>query len=678
MKKRLLFNLLILTIVLLSCVKKETVNNAVPTDPTSKTIKDLTIPTSFDFKTTKDVSLGILVTNSYENLPGVPVSVYLDNPGVPEARNTNARLYGTFVSQSDGRIDETLNLPTLQDSLYLTTQYIGIESESGFSISGTSASYTYGTGNTVKSSYLPAQSTSSLKAALTYTFLSSFDTKGVPGNLALVNDAISGSFLSSLNTTLPESKNLTVAHPGYFTEGSAGNIVLKEDANLWITFVGEGAGNKNSLGYYIYDPLKAPKSITEIDKLNIIFPNLSLKGSGGGLVSGNKVNLGKFTKGQAIGWFLVGSGWNGTTVSGSTLFFSDPALNPENDPAKRQHTILITNSEKSHIVLGFEDTDRESAKTDNDFNDAIFQITANPTKAIQIDNISEEDNGEDSDKDGVIDSQDESPQNANESSSNYYPGKAQYTSLLVEDLWPSLGDFDFNDLVVDCNFRTVLNSKSKVVGLYIKYKVRAIGASFKNGFGIQLPVSPSVISSVTSKDSQGVVTSLSTEAGNDKAVVIAFYNAFTLLPSTGGQGVNVIKGNGWSEPKEVELHIVFASPQTVASLGNAPYNPFVFIDGDRTKEIHLAGAQPTTKANTALFGTGNDDTNPAKGKYYKSTNNLVWMMEVPSSFQYAIEKNDLSKAYLKFAGWAESGGSLNKDWYMDKPGYRTSSLIYSK
>lgn len=678
MKKFLIFAYVLITISLLSCVKNVTDNNEVPNDPSSKTTKNLTIPASFDFKTTKEVSLGILVKNASTSLSGVPVSVYLDNPGVPENRNVNARLVGTYVSQSDGRIDEKLNLPTLQDSLYLTTQYIGLESESGFQISGSSASYTFGTGTTVKSSYLSDQSFFSLKAAPTYAFLSSFDTKGLPSNIAPINDAILGDFLNSLNTTLPEGKNLSVSHPEYFTGGSAGNIILKEDANLWITFIGEGAGNKNSLGFYTYDPSKPPRNISDIEKLNIVFPNLSMVGSGGGLASGNKVNLGKFSLGQAIGWFLVANGWNGTTVSGSTIFFSDPTLNHENDPAKRQHAVLLTNSEKSHIVIGFEDTDRESAKIDNDFNDAIFQITANPAKAIQGENISMEENWADSDKDGVIDSQDENPKDANESSSNYYPGKGQYTTLLVEDLWPSLGDFDFNDLVVDCNFRSVLNAQSKVVGMYIKYKVRAIGASYKNGFGIQLPISPTAISSVTSKDNTGSVTNIGLEPGNDKAVVIAFYNAFTLLPSTGGSGVNVIKGNGWSEPNEVELHIVFASPQTEATLGTAPYNPFVFVDGDRTKEIHLAGKQPTTRANPAFFGTGDDNTNPSSGKYYKSKNNLVWMMEVPSSFQYSIETNDITKAYLKFGAWAESGGSLSVDWYMDKTGYRNSSFIYTK
>jgi LruC domain-containing protein len=54
------------------------------------------------------------------------------------------------------------------------------------------------------------------------------------------------------------------------------------------------------------------------------------------------------------------------------------------------------------------------------------------------------------------------------------------------------------------------------------------------------------------------------------------------------------------------------------------------------------------------------------------------MMDVPTSFEYMIEKNDIIKGYLKFGAWAESGGVLDTDWYLDKPGYREASLIYKK
>ena len=678
MKNQFLFTLIPLTFSLLSCVKNTTVDTNVNVDPASKTMKELIIPVSFEFKTTKEVSLGITVKNASSTLSDVPVSVYLDNPGSIEVPNLNARLLGTFISQSDGRIDATLKLPVAQDSLYLSTNYIGIESESGFAFSGTTASYTYGEGNTIKSARLPMPTDSQTKAAVTYSYMGTFNSQGVPNYLEPVNDVIPQSLLNDINASLPEYKSLPNTHPQYLVKSHEGDVNLSEKADVWITFVGEGASYMNAIGYYTYSVATPPKTRSEITKFNIIFPNSSLSGSSGGLKSGNKVKLGTFEAGKAIGWFVVANGWNGSSsVTGQTLYFSDPALNLETNVAKRQHTVLLQDNVRKLFILGFEDLNRENG-SDDDFNDALFYVTANPARAIDGTYVPSIDTPLDDDKDGITNAMDEYPNDPKRAHNSYYPGKDQYNSLLVEDLWPSLGDFDFNDMVIDNNFKEVTNAQSNVVEMFIKLKVRAIGASYRNGFGIQLPVLPSAVASVTLTDQSGTVKTMSLEAGQEKAVVVAFDDAFTLLPSTGGVGVNVIKGNGYSTPKDIELHIVFTTPQTVANLGTAPFNPFVIVNGDRTKEIHLAGSKPTTKASTALFGTGNDNTNPATGKYYKSTNNLVWMMEVPSSFQYAIEKNDISKVYLKFGAWAESGGSLNTDWYMDKPGYRASSLIYSK
>ena len=647
----------------------------------TKTMKDLVIPGSFSFQTSNEVSVGILVKNANSVLSGVPVSVYLDYPGVSESPNLKARLVGTFVSNTDGRIDIKLKLPISQDSLYLKTSYIGLESEAGFTVTGISASYKYGEGKSIKSAPLiiPADGLQT-KAGVVFTYMGTYDSQGVPTYLEAVGDNISAALLKDINASLPESKHLPITHPQYFAQSYESGLVIKEQADVWITFIGESASAMNSVGYYTYDGANPPQSKSDITKYNIIFPNSSLSGSGGGLHSGDKVYLGKFAAGQVIGLFLVGYAWKSNAVSTSSpIYFSNSILNPETDPTKRQHTILLYDNTMGLTLVGFEDQSRNSAtSSDEDFNDAVFYLTTNPVKAVDASNLPLIDTPNDDDKDGVTNNFDEFPQDPLRAFTNYYPAKDQFNSLLVEDLWPSLGDFDFNDMVLDWQFEQVLNAQSNIVELFIKLKVRAIGASFKNGFGIQLPVAASSVSFVTLTDQTGTVNNIVLEAGQDKAVVIAFTDAFSLLPSTGGTGVNVIPGNGWTEPKEIVLHILFNTPQLSSALGTAPYNPFVTINGDRTKEIHMAGSLPTSKANTTFFGQGDDTTNPANGIYYKSKTNLIWMLEVPSSFMYTIEKNDITKAYLNFGAWAESGGILFKDWYQDLPEYRDNSLIYSK
>ncbi|NEW84433.1 MAG: hypothetical protein GZ094_18990 [Mariniphaga sp.] len=230
MKKRLLLLTALFVFGMWSCSKKSTVTT--DTEPTLKTMKDLVIPGSFSFATSNEVSVGILVKNSSSNLSDVPVSIYLDYPGSKESPNTNARLIGTYVSQSNGRIDVKLNLPSSQDSLYLVTNYIGLETEAGFAISGTTASYNYGEGNAIKSARLSLPSSLRTKASYTFSYSGTYNSQGVPNYLMPVNDVITQSFLNDINASLPESITLPVSHPQYLAKGNEGDVVLKEPADV--------------------------------------------------------------------------------------------------------------------------------------------------------------------------------------------------------------------------------------------------------------------------------------------------------------------------------------------------------------------------------------------------------------------------------------------------------------
>ena len=678
MKKLHLLALSLLTISITSCTNKLPSDGPVPADPASKTMKDLVIPSSFDFQTTKEVQLGITVRNSSEVLAGIPVKVYLDYPGTSETPVVTARLLGTFSSKADGMIQQIIKVPANQDSLYLSTKFIGLESQSGFKITGNTASYTFGNGDDLKLAAIPTIKSNLLKGAVAYTFMGEYNAKGRPLYLETPADPISKSFLDDINETLPEKISLPVHKPDYFKNSNVGNVVMKEQSDVYITFVGEGSKFKNALGYYSFKTATPPASVSQITKHTIIFPNASLPGSGGALQTGSKVFLGRFDAGTTIGWFLVANGWDGDAVSGQTIYYSEPSFNPENVESKRQHVVQVRDLDRGLFLLGFEDTNRATGGSDDDFNDVVYYVTSTPVKAVDSDDKPDIEKAKDDDNDGIPNCQDEFPNDATRAHTSYYPCEDQFNGLLAEDLWPSYGDFDFNDLVVDCNFKEISNGAGKIKEMYIRLKVMAVGASFKNGFGIQFPVDPSAIKTVTLKDQSGKISTIGVETGVDKAVIIPFNNAFTLLPSTGSSGVNTVAGSVYREPKEIELYIDFQTPQSSDQLGTAPYNPFIFINGDRSKEVHLAGKEPTSKANSSFFGANNDNTNPSKGVYYKSKNNLIWMLEVPSSFEYTIEKNDITKAYLKFASWAESGGSLNRDWYMDKEGYRDNSLIYSK
>lgn len=267
---------------------------------------------------------------------------------------------------------------------------------------------------------------------------------------------------------------------------------------------------------------------------------------------------------------------------------------------------------------------------------------------------------DDADDDGIIDLYDEYPTDPLRAYNTYTPSILGRGSLSFEDRWPSKGDYDFNDLLVYYHFTTVMNSTDKVVEIKCKFTIEHIGASYINGFGFELPLSPGLVSNVTGYNhTEGFVTvnAQGVETGQDKAVIIVVDNANDNLFTT------------------LNMVISFDEPLEPSLVGTPPYNPFLIIDKDRTREVHLVNFPPTDKASPAFFGTLDDRSIPAQGKYYRTINKLPWVINMLDGFVIPVEGNQISKAYTKFNDWAESGGTLYSDWYKDFPGYRDTDYL---
>ncbi len=286
----------------------------------------------------------------------------------------------------------------------------------------------------------------------------------------------------------------------------------------------------------------------------------------------------------------------------------------------------------------------------------------------------------DTDGDGVPDDMDDYPNDATRAFNVYYPNKTDWGTLTFEDLWPGKGDYDFNDLVLDYHFKSVLNASNQLVEFFTDYSVRAVGASLKNGFGFMLGGNPSNVASVTGThytENYIHTNANGTEQGQTKTVIILFDNAFRMIGNSGSAFINTKPNSSYVKPDTNVLHVLYKNPVPVSTTGTAPYNPFLIINGDRGKEVHLAGQKPTDLVNTSYFDTMADATDPATGKYYQTANNLPWALDLPVSFAYPVEQVDILNAYNHFGQWAESGGTQYPDWYMDKPGYRVASNIYT-
>jgi LruC domain-containing protein len=241
----------------------------------------------------------------------------------------------------------------------------------------------------------------------------------------------------------------------------------------------------------------------------------------------------------------------------------------------------------------------------------------------------------------------------------YYPTELTNATLAFEDLWPYTGDYDFNDLVISYNIKTILNAENKVTQLDYNYTLESIGASFTNGFGLELEgVLPSAIESVTGQNlTEGFIQNNAngTEKSQSNAVIIFFDNSH--------------KNVGLSKT----ISIKFTTPITTAALGTAPFNPFLIVNKDRKKEIHLPGKSTTNYPKTTTIPTG--PTVKDSDGNFKTPSGLPWAINISGAYRAPKEKVLITDAYKYFAAWATSGGTEKSDWFLDKSGYRNNEKL---
>lgn len=271
----------------------------------------------------------------------------------------------------------------------------------------------------------------------------------------------------------------------------------------------------------------------------------------------------------------------------------------------------------------------------------------------------------DRDKDGVIDTEDDYPDDKTKAFNNYSVNYEKGGSTVAfEDNWPSKGDYDLNDVVIGYRYLVITSATNQVVHIKADYALLASGGDYQNGAGIQFNLPAK--SAANFKTATGVKL----EGGQDSVVVILFTSSRNEQVTW-----NTIPGQAVSPVKNYDMSFDVVDGPQFATFGIGTYNPFIW-NSSRGNETHMMGEAPTKFANAETFGT-NDDNSKA-GKTYSTKGNLPWAISVPiRPFEYPAEKKAITETYLKFADWATSGGVNSKDWYFNTAsGYRNTANIY--
>lgn len=430
----------------------------------------------------------------------------------------------------------------------------------------------------------------------------------------------------------------------FFGSNFSSEIKIIKPTKVYLCFINSTAGWKNSVGYFHYPTGKEPATTSEVKRI-IAFPastHITKDNNTGALVSGDRVLLkywdgnkyqDEFPAGVTIGWWMQGMGYQtggGITLKGSVERFSLPHLN--SDGVQRCVSLKEPNSNQV-VAIGFEDNN------DYRYNDGTFYVEVEKRDAIE---------------DNIPTIPDVGNPPSNEENYVTYTG-----TLSFEDFWPSMGDYDMNDIMVDYSckvYKNTINNNSvyKIINEFTpRYNEYT---QLQSGFGFQLSnVSSSDVSRVII-DGAGPTKYMegnTLEAGLSHPTILLFDNPKDVI----GKTITVtLEVNDLKETNVIP-----------------PYNPFIYIQSDlgRGKELHLPKYLPTEKMDQSFLGTVHDASRPNENLYYVMSR---WNNQFPfalnlvgvSDFPMPKEGVRIDKAYPRFKDWVNSEGKSSKDWYKYK------------
>lgn len=498
----------------------------------------------------------------------------------------------------------------------------------------------------------------------------------------------------------PEKSNAGAA---FISDTYSPNLVITDDCNVYVIFVWEGAGYRNSLGWFTYT--EADNGDVTVEDANLIWADASFP-SAGKMAEGDLVALldangdeKEFKEGEKVGFFLVANGYSSSDeiddwdASSPTLPKVTPAgneaidkgcyttidrINPEYDsatPEKARHVAMVKVAGISgfldgeeFFLTGFEDLDR-TGNSDDDFNDLMFVVTANPITGIdETSALAYE--ADDVDKDGLSGSADQYPDDGGRATITRTPNLG-FNVVALEDNYPGIGDADYNDAVVAYAFEVVADSDGKVKDIQGTFHLLARGAEYDHRFGVHISGIPS-----TAKGTVRVERFLSdadkTTTVEPSATVASLIDSRSrridnLFPST-ADALPKPEGDWFTNTRTSEPDVVAASARfniefttsvSASALGSVPYDLYFTIKHDAGEsDVHLPGFSgfsdrphwlPTESGSTSFM----DDTD------------YPWMIEVPSSWQFPLERISIQDAYSEFSLWRTSKGSKNTSWYLN-------------
>jgi hypothetical protein len=261
----------------------------------------------------------------------------------------------------------------------------------------------------------------------------------------------------------------------------------------------------------------------------------------------------------------------------------------------------------------------------------------------------------DSDNDGLYDKFDAAPNNPNVTLKIGNLGKTTEwsTFYLFEDLWPTKGDFDFNDFIINTNYsfkRGIDNFITEITGMYnAEWSNPDYGLGFElfEVKGAYLIYHDNLIEEVVGGD----------------------------MEKSMNNGINVLT----EATKNGKISKRFTIKIREGNLSDFVLIPFLYRLDDNFHQVRPFGTPPTQLQKMELFKSGDDDSPnswqwtkgmkfkyPLEGKraFYRTCENYSWCVQfMAKSFVKPAEEQSIIESYPRFKEWVQSCGLSDYDWY---------------
>lgn len=688
----------------------------------------------FDFSTTQEVDLIVDYSEFQANIP-VFFSVYRENPiknefSINEYFDESIKPLFSGYTGKDGKFDETITLPAYAKVLHVVTGnfLVGLRRnvtsvENGEArvivknplpksskknaprrVVGTGTQttdlskmthlYKTSDGEQVYKEWATPLGTWDSNSGRPSYLLDKDDQNLIDKGLAFTEEEFTGMYATAC-AALNSGTDLKESYR------QASDLTLIKDSEVSITALGSSTCWNSTLGYYYYTG-DAPTNKMDLNIIMIFpntqdgewprgnYPNNKYNGNIGTIrgdviqlkyyppTSDGGIDLTKettiFPEGTKIGFILKTNAWgqrgkdyavNGYTTSSyyakkNIWASSTDGLsyapdggkfpNPDGEARSAKFSYTAPNGNK-YVIVSFED-----ACDDKDYDDLMFAL--NPANAFDFGDEAQI-----------------------ESRKSY-----DWEVWAFEDLWPSKGDYDMNDAVIEIRHEMeyyshgnlssdeMLSNEAFYLTTYRNYVTRENGLGFKitwvSGFSTKNDLATIYLKKILPNQTEPVPVAQFMNNGNK----------YYFMPEFSKLSDNVfLLTNDISKELGASYVVEVTYTKARSASGVSSIKPFIYRPANSKDnpynfrwEVHIPKDQPVDKGNESLYKSQPQENSTSSNPYY-GIGYYPYAFQLKgvdiSNFENTIlkrsnESRPIDEFFPGFIEWSTSKGKTNTDWYL--------------